>query len=166
MKNKQVGALPLFIVSIFYGITGINDSLSASLIVNTPLMLSIGFLVFICGQAFILAMIFNNALITSEKLKLEIENKNIELEQKVVERTKTLHDTNKQLSTAMSEIKTLSGCLPICSSCKKIRNNDGTWEQVELYVKKNSTADFTHGICPECSDKLYADYFNSSEQEK
>ncbi len=64
----------------------------------------------------------------------------------------------KQLTEALSRIKTLSGLLPICASCKKIRNDEGYWEQLELYIKNHSDADFTHGICPECARKLYPNF--------
>lgn len=49
----------------------------------------------------------------------------------------------------------LSGMLPICASCKKIRDDKGYWNQIETYIKAHSDAKFTHGICPECSEKLY-----------
>ncbi len=64
---------------------------------------------------------------------------------------------NKKLQEALATIKTLSGMLPICDGCKKIRDDEGYWEEVELYVKKHSTAEFTHGICPACCKKLYGD---------
>lgn len=53
-----------------------------------------------------------------------------------------------------SEIKTLRGILPICSSCKRIRDDKGYWQQVEVYVRDHTHADFSHGYCPECADKL------------
>lgn len=59
------------------------------------------------------------------------------------------------LQDALSKIKTLSGMLPICSSCKKIRNDQGYWTQIELYIREHSDAEFSHGICPDCSKKLY-----------
>ena len=63
----------------------------------------------------------------------------------------------EKLQNALATIKTLTGMLPICASCKKIRDDQGYWEEVELYVKKHSTADFTHGICPDCLKKIYGD---------
>ena len=57
-----------------------------------------------------------------------------------------------------SEIKQLRGMLPICASCKKIRDDKGYWSQIETYIKKHSEAEFTHGICPECMRKLYPEY--------
>ena len=56
-----------------------------------------------------------------------------------------------------AEIKTLGGLLPICSHCKKIRDDKGYWSQVESYIREYSMAEFTHGICPECADKYYPD---------
>lgn len=55
-----------------------------------------------------------------------------------------------KLQDAMSHIKTLSGLLPMCAWCKKIRNDKGYWEQLDVYIREHSEADFTHGICPEC----------------
>lgn len=60
-----------------------------------------------------------------------------------------------ELRDALSKIRTLSGLLPICSSCKKIRNDDGYWEQLEVYISERSEADFSHGMCPECTKKWY-----------
>jgi len=59
-------------------------------------------------------------------------------------------DLIAELQQALAQIKTLSGLLPICSSCKKIRDDQGYWEKVELYITKNTEATFTHGYCPDC----------------
>jgi PAS domain S-box-containing protein len=59
----------------------------------------------------------------------------------------------KDLQDALSKIKVLSGLIPICAECKKIRNDKGYWQQVEVYVHEHSDADFTHGYCPECAKK-------------
>jgi PAS domain S-box-containing protein len=64
-----------------------------------------------------------------------------------------------ELREAISQVKTLHGLLPICTSCKKIKNDKGYWEQVEVYVRDRSEADFSHGICPECAERLYPEYF-------
>ncbi|MGE0084149.1 MAG: PAS domain-containing protein [Desulfococcaceae bacterium] len=63
-----------------------------------------------------------------------------------------------ELRKALAEIKTLQGIIPICSSCKKIRDDKGYWEQVEAYVSKHTAAKFSHSICPECIKKLYPDF--------
>lgn len=61
----------------------------------------------------------------------------------------------KKLEQALSDIKVLKGIVPICSNCKKIRDDKGYWNKLESYIQENSEAEFSHGICPECSDKLY-----------
>ena len=63
----------------------------------------------------------------------------------------------KQLEQALTEIRTLNGLIPICANCKKIRNDEGFWEQVETYISNRSEADFSHSICPECAKRLYPD---------
>lgn len=62
------------------------------------------------------------------------------------------------LQEALAKVKTLSGLIPICASCKKIRDDKGYWNQIETYISDHSEADFTHGICPQCAKKLYPDY--------
>jgi len=64
----------------------------------------------------------------------------------------------QELTDALATVKTLSGLLPICASCKKIRDDNGYWQQVETYIQKHSNADFTHGICPDCIKRLYPEY--------
>jgi PAS domain S-box-containing protein len=59
------------------------------------------------------------------------------------------------LKKALDEVKTLSGLIPICSHCKKVRDDSGYWEQVEYYLAKYTNADFSHGICPECMQQYY-----------
>jgi len=65
----------------------------------------------------------------------------------------------KELQKTLDEIKTLRGIIPICSFCKKIRNDKGYWDQVEVYVKHHTHADFSHSFCPECAKKHYPEYF-------
>jgi len=59
------------------------------------------------------------------------------------------------LQKALGEITTLSGLLPVCSYCKKIRDDKGYWNQIEKYISERSDVDFSHGICPECEKKHY-----------
>jgi len=66
-----------------------------------------------------------------------------------------LGEKNKSLSDYIDEIKTLRGIVPICTNCKKIRDDKGYWNEVEAYIQKYSDAEFSHSICPECSDELY-----------
>ncbi len=69
----------------------------------------------------------------------------------------------QHLQVALSNVKLLSGVIPICSSCKKVRNGKGNWENVELFVRDNSDANFSHSVCPDCSEKLYSDLFEDGE---
>jgi hypothetical protein len=62
---------------------------------------------------------------------------------------------NRELAAALSQVKELTGLLPICASCKRIRDDQGYWTRLETYLTRNSKAEFTHGICPECRRKLY-----------
>jgi len=64
-----------------------------------------------------------------------------------------------ELQEALAKVKTLSGLLPICAVCKKIRADTGYWEKIEEYISRNSDAEFTHGICPACAKKIYPDFF-------
>jgi YesN/AraC family two-component response regulator len=64
-----------------------------------------------------------------------------------------------ELQKALAAIKTLHGILPICSSCKKIRDDKGAWTQMEAYITEHTDAEFSHGICSECAQKLYPEYF-------
>jgi hypothetical protein len=56
------------------------------------------------------------------------------------------------------QMQYLEGLLPICASCKRIRDNQGSWKQIETYVRDRSEAEFSHGICPECAKKLYPEF--------
>ena len=71
----------------------------------------------------------------------------------------------KRLRESLVEIKTLRGILPLCSFCKKIRNDKGYWEQVDIYISKHFEADISHGICPECLKEHYPDEYNEIHQE-
>lgn len=72
---------------------------------------------------------------------------------------KSLQEKNTQLQKAIDEIKTLRGIIPICAHCKKVRDDKGYWNQVEVYIHNHSEAEFSHGICPQCIKDLYPDIF-------
>jgi DNA-binding response OmpR family regulator len=74
-----------------------------------------------------------------------------------------LQERNQELQEALAKVKTLSGLLPICANCKKIRNDEGYWEQVDVYLRHHSDAEFSHGICPDCMQELYSEYFEKKE---
>jgi transcriptional regulator with GAF, ATPase, and Fis domain len=79
----------------------------------------------------------------------------IQADLEIVYMNKMLQDENKHLIDYICEIKTLRGILPICMHCKKIRDDEGYWNQIEAYIQKYSDARFSHGICKECADKYY-----------
>ena len=64
-----------------------------------------------------------------------------------------------ELNEALAKVKTLSGLLPICAWCKKIRDDSGEWEQMEVYIRDRSEANFSHSICPECTKQLYPEIY-------
>jgi hypothetical protein len=70
------------------------------------------------------------------------------------------------LQEALANVKQLSGLLPICASCKKIRDDRGYWNQIEEYIRKHSDADFSHGFCPSCMEKLYPELARAMEQKR
>jgi hypothetical protein len=113
-----------------------------------------------------------------KQVEVELQKAHDELEHCIKERTADLEKANKQLQhevkervateqqkeelinklqIALSEIKKLSGLLPICASCKIIRDDRGYWNQIETYISSHSEAVFSHSLCPECMDKLYGD---------
>ena len=63
-----------------------------------------------------------------------------------------------ELAKALERIKTLQGIIPICCSCKKVRDDEGYWHQVEAYVREHTLAEFSHGICPDCMQRLYPEF--------
>lgn len=74
-----------------------------------------------------------------------------------------LKKTREKLEKALANVKQLSGLLPICSHCKKIRDDQGYWNQIESYLDKHSDAKFSHGICQECLKKHYAEFYHDDD---
>jgi len=103
------------------------------------------------GSRFLISLFFTTIIaygLESSRLRFSILLKRSNAE---------LISQKEKLETALFKIKTLSGLLPICSSCKKIRDDQGYWNQIEEYIGERSDACFSHGICPECAKKLYPD---------
>jgi len=95
--------------------------------------------------------------LTIRNLQKELQGKNAQLEGKNVQ----LQQKNTQLQEALDNIKTLRGLIPICANCKKIRDDEGFWNQVEVYVRDHTEADFSHGICPDCARELYPELYKN-----
>jgi hypothetical protein len=91
----------------------------------------------------------NDLIVTFNTMSRRVKDQMDKLEERVKERT-------SELEKALEKVSTLHGMLPICSSCKKIRDDKGYWSQVETYISEHSEAVFTSGICPECEKTMYA----------
>ncbi|MBA4389773.1 MAG: response regulator [Syntrophus sp. (in: bacteria)] len=98
---------------------------------------------------------FNTAIV-----KLRVKN---QLQLKLQRDALALRNT--ELKEALAKIKTLSGLIPICASCKKIRDDKGYWNQLEVYIRDHSDAEFSHGYCPECIKKLYPQHYDNASRE-
>ena len=114
-------------------------------------------------QSHIITIIFSTVCATAasyfilskqNELNRRLTSKNIESERL----KKELEKTVEKLENSLKEVKTLTGFLPICAACKKIRDDKGYWNQLESFIKERSDVDFSHSICPECADKLYSEY--------
>lgn len=77
-----------------------------------------------------------------------------------------LQDSVGKLEKALAEVKTLRGIIPICSFCKKIRDDEGYWKQVEVYFAERSEANFSHGICPVCMQQQYPEEYEAIQAKK
>jgi len=88
-----------------------------------------------------------------------------ETNQRLSDSLDNLHKANRDLERSMAKVKRLSGLLPICSHCKKVRDDKGYWNQIESYIHQHSEAEFSHGICPDCAKELYPEFDLYDENE-
>lgn len=101
----------------------------------------------------------------------ELRRKNNALQSEIAERQQVEKDKERliqELREALENVRKLRGLLPICAYCKKIRDDQGYWNQLENYLSQHADVTFTHSVCPECSKKIYAELkaFKDAEQEK
>ena len=94
-----------------------------------------------------------NTHLTIRNLQKTLEMKNNALKEK-----------NRQLQQALNSVNTLSGLLPICANCKKIRDDEGYWQDVEIYIRNHSGAVLSHGLCPECVVDLYPESYPDQQE--
>jgi tetratricopeptide (TPR) repeat protein len=91
--------------------------------------------------------------------------RNIKQSRKLLEASNSaLENLNTELQDRLTDIKTLTGLLPICAHCKKIRNDKGYWEQLEGYISQHTTAKFSHGICPDCKESFFPNLTTKKEE--
>lgn len=117
------------------------------------------------GGSFLLLLVVG--LLASLYLQKRRYGRKLEIE--ITERKRVGEDLQRlvlELKDSLAKVKTLSGLLPICASCKKIRNDQGYWDQLEDYLKKTTDATLTHGICPDCAKKYFPDYHPKPPDEK
>lgn len=96
-----------------------------------------------------------------EQRSVELQRTNEDLELEIKKRVQFEAERERliaELQSALADIKTLRGIIPICCHCKKIRDDQGFWNQVESYVSKHSLAQFSHGMCPDCMKKYFPDF--------
>ncbi len=101
------------------------------------------------ADGYIIKPISNKELVARVHSVVRIKRAEDALREKEKEQQKLI----SELQEALAEIKTLKGFIPICASCKKIRDDEGYWNQLETYISKHTDAVFSHGICPECAEK-------------
>jgi hypothetical protein len=93
--------------------------------------------------------------------KTVFKDSTTELQEHLLILIHSLRSKQQDLKVALTEVKTLSGLVPICMTCKKIRDDTGYWNQLEAYISKHSEVEFTHGICPECLEKHHPQEYES-----
>jgi len=99
----------------------------------------------------------NNYSATAEKLLIQFRNL-IESHLSMIYMNQVLNETNKELTDYIAELQALRGLVPICSSCKNIRDAENNWHPVEHYILRNPKAEFSHSICPKCRKELYPNF--------
>lgn len=114
----------------------------------------------------------NDLKLTRDGLELQVKQRTVDildsnkaLVEEITERKQAQGEREKliaELQDALARIKTLKGMVPICASCKKIRNDRGFWEQMEAYVSEHTGVEFSHGICPDCAKKIYPEQYKNT----
>jgi signal transduction histidine kinase len=128
-----------------------------ALLTRQLLWVSLAILALVAMLAGFLALQTFRATGLRRKAENELRKHQSHLEELVEQRTADLQQANASLRAALEDIKTLRGIVPICAFCKKIRDDNGYWKQLERYVAEHSDAEFSHSICPECLAQRYPD---------
>ena len=144
-------SLLIFLVCLLFTFLAWDHYLNSNITVNRDLVSN---LVLVMGGLFSASAGF---------LTHALETRRSYLEREVARQTGELVKRNQDLQQALKEINVLREFIPMCASCKKIRDDKGYWEQVELYIERHSKVQLTHGICQDCMRKLYPGVVPSSE---
>jgi hypothetical protein len=127
---------------IYYDITEKKQSLDRLMLISFVIVIVIAFGILITSIV---------SAVKEKKIFIERKRAQEEREKLIIE-----------LQGALTQVRTLNGLLPICASCKKIRDDQGYWNQIEHYISRHSKATFSHGICPECAKKLYGEFYKGT----
>lgn len=122
------------------------------------------YVVILFGLWIIMKPLAGKFLLHAHELEQKIQEKTEVLKNEIAERKKAQREKENiiiELQAALKEINTLSGLLPICANCKKIRDDKGYWNHLESYIEKHSGATFTHGLCSDCAEELYGEHLKS-----
>lgn len=113
---------------------------------------------------FIINIIYKREFDLAQK-RLEGKNKKLRnLVKRLEDEIRERKIKEKKLEEALDQVQTLSGLLPICASCKSIRDDKGYWKKIETYIEYNTDAVFTHGLCPTCAEELYPGYYKEKNK--
>ena len=118
------------------------------------------------GIFLVVAYLLSALKLWNEQLEERVREKTTSLTNEIEERKRSEAERERlirQLEEALANVKQLKGLLPICASCKRIRDDRGYWNQIEEYIRKHTEAEFTHGLCPECARKLYPDLYQNPD---
>ena len=137
-------------------IGGIDDLLRRDL--RQSALVALYFLLASLPFLLLLAYLYREHTTDLKRLNAELRAHKDNLEVQVRERTVALEQETRRLQEALANVRTLSGLIPICACCKKIRDDKGYWNQLELYIQQNSDAIFSHGLCPDCAHQLYPEF--------
>lgn len=121
-----------------------NERVQAAVIVRQRTVVTLVSLVLVLAAALLVAVVFYHR--AEHARSVEVTKANAGLE-----------EANLQLRTALAKVRTLTGLIPICASCKQVRDDHGYWESVESYITSHSDAEFSHGICHACAVTLYGE---------
>ena len=164
MKKVKFTNIYLFILAVIFFALGAFTELHflyyntlVNIIDNRPLQFPqfLHLVFFLFGFVTIISIYFNEKREAKALSSLNLAMKKEIDERKRVEAER--EELISELQDALAEVKALSGLLPICASCKNIRDDKGYWNQIESYIRDRSEAEFSHSICPECAKKLYPD---------
>src|SRR5438093_1680495 len=118
------------------------------------------------GIFLVVAYLLSALKLWNERLEERVREKTISLTREIEERKRSEAERERLihlLEDALANVKQLKGLLPICASCKRIRDDRGYWNQIEEYIRKHTEAEFTHGLCPECARKLYPELYQKPD---